>query len=313
MRTNTADPAKAAPPLPRRLQWRLEAGAVHGWLGLCRQLPVARASALGALVATAIGPRIPYSRMALANMQLALPELDAAGRARLLRAMWANLGRLGGEYAHLSRLGDPDAGYVEIHGLEHLRPTIDGTRPAVVVAAHLANFEVLNVLLARLVGNCLTVVRAPNNPHVASSLDALRRAGGGATSPKGLPGARDGMKVLARNGLVIMAADQRMSDGVRAQIFGRPAGTPAGPAQMAQRYAAPLLPVRMERIGPVRFRVTIEPPLARPDAADPAARRALLAEAMNRRFEAWIRARPEDWLWLHRRWPKAVYRDLAPR
>ncbi len=299
--------------LSRRLQWRLEAGAVHGWLGLCRQLPAERASALGASVAAAIGPHVPYSRMALANMQLALPGLDAAGRARLLRAMWANLGRLGAEYAHLPRLGDPDAGYVEIHGLEHLRPTIAGARPAIVVGAHLANFEVLNVLLARLVPRCLTIVRAPNNPHVAAPLDALRRTGGGATSPKGLQAARDSMHALARNGLVMMLADQRMSDGVRVPFFGHTAGTPAGPAQMAQRYHAPLVPVRMERLGGVRFRLTVEPPIPEPAAGDARARRAAWTEAVNRRFEAWIRARPEDWLWLHRRWPKPAYADAGAR
>ena len=311
MRMPAADSADPSASWPRRLQWRVESGAVHGWLGACRALPPARASALGARIGASLGPRIPYSRRARQNMQIALPDLDAAGRARLLRAMWANLGRLGAEYAHLPRLSDPDAGYVEIRGLAHLRDTMAGARPAVAAAAHLANFEVLHVLLARLVPRCLTIVRAPNNPRVADPLDALRRAGGGATSPKGLQGARDSMQVLAQNGLVIMLADQRMSDGVQADFFGHTAGTPAGPAQMAQRYGAPLLPTRMERVGPVAFRLTIEPPLPEPAAGDARARRAAWTAALNRRFEAWIRERPADWLWLHRRWPRAVYADLA--
>jgi KDO2-lipid IV(A) lauroyltransferase len=29
---------------------------------------------------------------------------------------------------------------------------------------------------------------------------------------------------------------------------------------------------------------------------------------MNDRLERWIRARPEEWLWLHRRWPREWYR-----
>jgi KDO2-lipid IV(A) lauroyltransferase len=178
------------------------------------------------------------------------------------------------------------------------------------VGAHLANFELLYVLLARLAPESLYVVRPPNNPWITGPLDRLRRAGGGRTSPKGRPAARAAVAVLRRNGLVLMLADQRMSEGIQARFFGHLAGAPPGPAHMALRHGAALLPVRMERVAPVRFRVTVEPPIPPPPAdADAPARE--LTETIHRRFETWIRARPEDWLWLHRRWPKSAY-DASP-
>jgi len=296
----------------KRLQWRGEVGLVRAWLRLCRARSVERASDIGARVGQTIGPRLPTSRKALANMRLALPEMTPDDRRRMLRAMWANLGRQAAEYPHLRALSDPEAGYVELHGLDHLRPTIDGRRPAIVVGAHLANFEVMHVLLARLVRPCLFVVRPPNNPRVGEPLDAARRVGGGATTPKGPQGKHDSLDVLEAGGLVVMLADQRMSDGIPAAFFGHTVGTPPGPALLAERTGAPILPVRMERTGPTRFRLTVEPPIDRPNPPDPTDRRRQITEAMNRRFEAWIRDRPGDWLWLHRRWPNADARDAPP-
>jgi KDO2-lipid IV(A) lauroyltransferase len=299
--------ADAEPPtITKHLQWCGEAGLVHGWLRLCQSMSVERASTLGARLGQTLGPRLPYSRRALANMQLALPERAVDDRRRILRGMWANLGRQVAEYPHLPTLGDPAAGYVELQGLDHLQPTIDGARPAIVVGAHLANFEVMHVLLARLVQPCLFVVRPPNNPRVARPLDAWRRVGGGTMTPKGPQAKQDSLHVLDAGGLVVMLADQRMSDGIPATFFGHTAGTPPGPAMLSERTGAPVIPVRMERTGPTRFRMTVEQPLGMPTGAGTDATRRQVTEGINRRFEAWIRDRPADWLWLHRRWPKAV-------
>jgi KDO2-lipid IV(A) lauroyltransferase len=295
----------------RHLRWPLEAAAVHGWLGVTGALPVARASDLGARIGAALGPRLPYSRRALANMRLALPDLDAAARGRILHEMWANLGRQAAEYAHLETLGDPAGGYVEIQGQAHLAEVRAGRAPAVVVSAHASGFEVMQVLLSRLVPESVFIVRQPNNPRVVAPLDRRRCVGGGRTSPKGRTGGREALRVLSRNGLVVILADQRMSDGIQARFFGHMAGTPAGPAQMALRHGAPLLPVRMARVAPLRFRLTIEPPLPLPKDGDPAARRRAITESLNRRIESWIADDPADWLWLHRRWPKEIYRDAA--
>ena len=73
--------------------------------------------------------------------------------------------------------------------------------------------------------------------------------------------------------------------------------------EMALRQGAPILPVRIERIEDTRFRVTIHPPLVAPDTDDRHAKvRAILVQ-YNTLLEAWIRERPGQWFWLHKRWP----------
>jgi KDO2-lipid IV(A) lauroyltransferase len=77
---------------------------------------------------------------------------------------------------------------------------------------------------------------------------------------------------------------------------------------MAVRRNIPMYPVRIERLGPARFRVTVEDPLDPPQIGDREACTHALVAACNARLEAWIRARPGEWLWQHRRFEKRVYR-----
>ena len=93
-------------------------------------------------------------------------------------------------------------------------------------------------------------------------------------------------------------------------FFGHAAMTTPGPAQLALRFGCPLVPVRVERLGPARFRLTCHGPLEPPAGGERQQDIADLTLAFNRLLESWIRERPQDWLWLHRRWPKAAYREL---
>jgi KDO2-lipid IV(A) lauroyltransferase len=80
--------------------------------------------------------------------------------------------------------------------------------------------------------------------------------------------------------------------------------TPAAPAALALKYDALLVPVRVERTGPAHFRVTVEEPRSPVNTGDRNADIAATMSWVNERFGEWIRARPEQWMWFHRRWGK---------
>ena len=105
-----------------------------------------------------------------------------------------------------------------------------------------------------------------------------------------------------------MLVDQKMNEGIEARLFGRPAMTATAAAVFALRLRCPLLPVHAVRTGPARFRLVVEPPLPFPATGTPHADIAALTQAMNDCLERWVRAWPEGWLWLHRRFPQDVYR-----
>jgi len=147
------------------------------------------------------------------------------------------------------------------------------------------------------------VYRAMSNPHVDAIV--LRERGFGADSAvaKGVAGARRLVALAAEGRHIAVLLDQKMNDGIPAPFFGVDAMTAPAPAQLALRHDLPLVPVRIERLGGARFRMTVHEPLARPATGDRRKDVAALVAAVNATIESWVRERPGEWLWLHRRWP----------
>jgi len=95
----------------------------------------------------------------------------------------------------------------------------------------------------------------------------------------------------------------KMNDGIPVPFFGRPAMTSSAIAFLALRFECDVFPLRVERLAGARFRVTVSPALPLPRSGDRQADAASLMTSVNATLEAWIRDRPELWLWVHRRWP----------
>jgi KDO2-lipid IV(A) lauroyltransferase len=100
-----------------------------------------------------------------------------------------------------------------------------------------------------------------------------------------------------------LLADQKMNDGISVPFFGRPAMTSSALAFLALRFYCDVFPLRVERLAGAHFRVTVFPPLLLPRSGDRHTDAAALMTRVNETLEAWVRNRPEQWLWLHRRWP----------
>ncbi len=294
---------------------RLEGVAARSAVRLLRTLGPVRASNLCGAVARGIGPLLPVSKVADRNLRLALPELDAPARKRIVRGVWDNLGRTAGEFPHVGQLAESASGPGwEVVGAEHIEALAARGGPAVLFTGHIGNWEVLPLATARKGVQFATVYRASDNPAIDTLILDLRRASAGANEklfPKGAQGARQTLLHLRQKGFVGLLQDQKMNDGIRAEFFGYPAMTASALAALALKIGCPVLPTYAQRLAPGRFRVTYEAPVPLPNTGDRAADVAALTQTVNDRLEAWIRAKPESWLWLHRRWPKEVYADLA--
>jgi KDO2-lipid IV(A) lauroyltransferase len=94
-----------------------------------------------------------------------------------------------------------------------------------------------------------------------------------------------------------------MNDGIPVPFFGRPAMTAPALAQLALRFDCAIVPARVERLKGARFRLTVFPPLELPRTGNRHADTLAIMTRVNAILESWIRARPELWFWLHRRWP----------
>ncbi|MCH8184042.1 MAG: lysophospholipid acyltransferase family protein, partial [Proteobacteria bacterium] len=211
------------------------------------------------------------------------------------------------EYPHLGRITAVESGRVTLVDTDSVRALGDNKEAGILVAAHLANWEVLAGVATRLGIDITGVVREPNNPLVRPLIDRLRGAAGGGRTPKGAAGAKKAIEVLRSGRVLALLFDQKMNNGIPVPFFGIEAMTVPTPAQLALRIGCPLVPVRVERTGPGRFRITAQGPLTPPGTGNRQEDVARLTAELNRILEGWIRAKPEDWLWLHRRWPEAAY------
>ena len=287
----------------RQLRDRVEAGLIRAVIGLMQRFDVRTASNILGGIVRRIGPLIPVSRVADANLRLALPHLDAAARRRVIAEVWDNLGRTVAEFPHLGRLEETASGPGwEIVGREVMEALIADPAGAILVGGHLSNWEIGPVAMSRLGLRLGFFYRAASTDVADRIILDLREQGHRRalpSFPKGAAGARQAAMHLARGGHLGMLVDQKLNNGIQVPFFGHPAMTAPAAAALGLRLKAKIIPCRLERIGPVRYRS---------QEGDVAA----LTAAINQRLEAWISASPGEWLWLHRRWPKELARPLQP-
>jgi KDO2-lipid IV(A) lauroyltransferase len=266
-------------------------------------LPLDCASSIGGTLARMVGPRLGISKRARLNIARALPELSQAEITELVAAMWDNLGRVAAEYPHLHeiRVSEP-GGRVETYGFEHVDRAVAAGRRTIIFSGHIANWEIGMLAAVQYGIPVAQIYRAANNPLVDRMITRFRGTGG-ELIPKGTLAARCAIAVLRRGAHLTMLADQKMNDGIPAPFFGRTAMTSSALAALALRFDCDVLPARVERLGGARFRLTVFPPLALPRSGDHHADVAAVMTRVNQILEGWIRDRPGEWLWLHRRWP----------
>jgi KDO2-lipid IV(A) lauroyltransferase len=286
----------------------VERTAFRAALSILRGLDPVRASNLGAAVARWLGPPLPVSGVAERNLTLALPSLGAEARREIVRVMWESLGRTVAELPHLAALTNSSSGPGwEVAGIDILREQAARGGPAIFFSGHIANWEMLPPILARLGIPMASFYRALSNSSVDRDVNGLRRQAVGVDVPmfpKGAVGARGALAHLSRGGYLGMLVDQKMNDGIPVEFFGRTAMTAPALGALALRFRCPVIPGRIRRIGPARLRLEVEPPLALPDSGDRQKDVATVMRMVDATLERWITDDPGSWLWLHRRWPK---------
>jgi KDO2-lipid IV(A) lauroyltransferase len=281
-----------------------------------RMIGIDAASALAGGIARMIGPMLkPISDRARTNLAIAFPTMSQEEQAAIIRGVWENLGRTTGEFAHLAKL-DPYAQNprVEIVGQEKFEAVIASGKPAIFVSGHFANWEAMPTTMHAVGLDYAFVYRAANNPLIDGFIIRERaRVMSRRQIPKGKRGGRDVIDALKSGRSLAMLIDQKLTTGgISSPLFGRPAMTAPAAARLSLKYGAPLIPVKLERLEGARFRLTVCDPIDFTRSGDANADTQALTDRLNLEIERMIRARPEQWLWLHRRWPKEAYARINP-
>jgi len=241
---------------------------------------------------------LSFINTARRNIELCLPELDPAGRERLLREHFASLGIALLEIpfawwsspARLTRI-------TRIEGREHLEAALARGRGVILLTAHFTTMELAGRTLAE-VTKVGFLYRPTKNEVLAYALERFRCGYGG----RGI--ARDDIRAfisaLKSNECVWYAPDQsyRKKGAEMVPMFGIPAATNTLTSRIAGITGAAVVPYFLRRLpGTQGYVATIHP------AFDGFPSDSAVADTLrfNRMIEAQVRLAPEQYLWIHRR------------
>lgn len=292
-----ADTAERPPLSPRT--WPTWVLVALGWT--VARWPWWLQRAIGPWLGRAAGALLPSRRrVAATNLAICFPDLDEAARARLLDASFRSLGTSLFEFlrAWWGRLAPVDRG-LEITGLEHIHAAHAGGRGVILVSAHFTTLEVCLRLLCQHVE-----LAAMYRPHEHAAMEWAVKRGRlrHAVAMFARDELRPAVRHLKQGGLLWFAPDQetRRGDSVFVPFFGQPAWSLTSTHQLARLSGAAVLPLFHERLDDGRYRIEVLPPLEGFPTRDATADTARIMATL----EGLIRRRPEQYLWLHKRFKR---------
>jgi Kdo2-lipid IVA lauroyltransferase/acyltransferase len=299
--TQDFDLASPTTPIMKQARFRAEAFGFSALSMLVNALGLDRASLASGRLWQRFAPLNKRHARAKTQLLAAMPELSEAESAAILTEMWGNLGRTSAEAFHLDTLvNDRSRFLIGDDTLEAVREA--KARGAVFVSLHQGNWELAAPLLHGLGLPVAGIYQPLQNPFVEASAARIRQPyyALGLYS-KGNEAARQLLRIVSNRGTVAIMADLRDLSGIAVPFFHRDAPSTLFPALLARSRNVPLYAGTVQREEGARFRVrTREIPVSR--STDRERDLHETTAAIQACFEEFIRERPGQWMWGHRRW-----------
>lgn len=249
--------------------------------------------------------RIKERRVIIANQR---QVLGAVSRPRLHWQAYRVMVNVARNYHTLVRLfGLTDRqirDLVELRGEEQLEAALARGRGAILLGAHMANYNILAPYSTLLGVPAAAFVEPVQPPELFAFVSAIRARTGLQLLVANREGAGAAMRLLRRNGILLVAGDRYLgANGTLVEFFGRPTVLPHGVIVLALRNDVPILPVLSRQLPGGRLAVELRPPLPLVNTGrvreDLAANMGLVARAL----EEIIGAAPAQWIILDPVWP----------
>lgn len=247
----------------KKIRYILEGIAVKLGILFFGSLSLKTSSDLASSIARFIGKKISVQNLAYRNLGKALPNLSEEEKQKILDDMWDNLGRIVGEFPHVTRIsGSKIDTLIEIseETIANLESLKNG---GIIVSGHIGNWEIGPKFLMQHGIDVATVYRPLNNPYVEKMTASMRKVE--MIEKNTSHGNRRILEIVKKGGVVIILADQKVSEGEPVKFFHDDAITTTSIARMALRYNVPVAPARIIRLGKqTKFRAEFEKTLAIP-------------------------------------------------
>ena len=247
-----------------------------------------------------IGPFFRSKRVIHNNIKRALPEIDETNLKNIENSMWNNYGRVFAEYIFLKdfRYGKL-ASEVQIEGKEILNDIKENNKQVIFISGHLSNFELMAMFIEKSGIKLSAIYRPLNNIFLNGIMESIRKKYICENQiKKGLGGLKKLIKLKKKNYSTALMIDQRVSEGILSPLFNEKALTTTIPAQLVKKFNIPVVPVYIERINGLKFKITINQPLSFPQNSS----QQQITDNLNQILEKFILSKPENWIWSHNRW-----------
>ncbi|WP_075506434.1 lysophospholipid acyltransferase family protein [Candidatus Pelagibacter communis] len=267
---------------------------------LFKILGVKLSSKLGGKIFENIGPFFRSTRIIDENIKRALPNISKENLDQIKISMWNNYGRVFAEYIFIKnfRYGNLEKN-IEIDGKEILEEIKEKKLQVVFISGHFSNFELMAMSLEKNNIKLATIYRPLNNIFLNIIMEKIRKKYICQNQiKKGIGGLKNLVKYKKQNFSTALMIDQRVSEGILSNLFNKKALTTTIPAQLVKKYNIPIVPVFIERMNDLKFKITINKPIF--FSKDISINS--ITDELNKILEKMIIKKPEHWIWSHNRW-----------
>lgn len=225
----------------------------------------------------------------------------------LARRMFSSYGRYWAEVFWIRpRRREAFARHTDVEGLEHLRAASDAGKGVIYALGHTGNWDAAAAKSWDLGFPVLAVAEKLGNRRIRDWFLQVREAFGirVAIADKGTGVTRRLIRELRDNGTIALVCDRDLrGDGVEVEFFGERTTLPAGPAALADRTGAALLPIGCYFKKGRGHRLVVNPPIEAPDLDTPEERIEAVTQMLARALEDIISAAPDQWHLTQPNWP----------
>jgi lauroyl/myristoyl acyltransferase len=231
-------------------------------------------------------------RAALDNYAAALGrESSDPEVARVARRAFQNYGRMLMDFLLLGDLTRDDlVKRMSIEGREHLDAALALGRGAIMAVPHMGSWDMAGSF-GGVLGYPISAVAERFPGSLNAAVVRTRQRFGLNVIALGRSAVRAITQALQANGVVALLCDLEQGPGVTVRFFGRRSIVPGGPAAIALKTGAALLPACQYATSPGRYHVHMDPALTW-SAGETKER---LMQHVVTRFEDFIRERPDQW------------------
>jgi len=269
-------------------------------------LPRSAARALGIGLARLVYAAHPkLRRVGMRNLALAFPEKTEAERKKILREVYAGMGRQLAEFSRFHRYTKENVHEIAVYeGFEALEEARKRGKGVLFLTGHFGAWEVGSFAHSLYGHPIKIVVRDLDNPRVDAFVKRYRTLHGNQTidNREFLRGLLSAMRAGETVG-ILMDTNMTPPQGVFVPYFGVLACTASGLARMALKTGAAVVPgFTFWDAGLGKYKVVFEPALSLVQTGDTEADVFTNTALFNQALEKQARKPPDQWLWVHRRW-----------